>query len=270
MLWPPAGLLRWLNILHRGKTEMFTLGQLTFGRRDLLDILIVAVLCYYGIRFVRGTRAMAALNGLLILLTLYFAAQMLSLFTLVWLLQNVFSSLFLVVVILFHQDIRQALSNLNFRLLFRRKTAVHSELIGILCRTAFTLAAKRIGAIIVVERSVALGDMLERGVKIDAALSQDLLVTIFFPHTALHDGAVIVGREGRILAAGCVLPLADVARQHFGMRHRAAIGITEVSDAISIVVSEERGEVTVAQEGHLSNPLTQDRLERILTNVLSQ
>lgn len=248
---------------------MFTLGQLTVGWRDLLDILLVAVLCYYGIRFVRGTRAMAALNGLLALLALYAGAQFLGLFTLVWLLQNMFSYIFLVIVILFHQDIRQALSNMNFRMLFRRKKDDRSELIKTLGSTAFWLASRRIGAIIVIARNVELGDILEKGVKIDATVTQDLLTTIFFPNTALHDGAVIIGGD-RIVAAGCVLPLANLARQHFGTRHRAAIGITEVSDAISIAVSEERGEVTLAQDGHLSNPLTQERLERILTNALSQ
>ena len=249
---------------------MFTLGQLTVGWRDLLDIFMVAVLCYYGIRFVRGTRAMAALNGLLALLALYAAAQFLGLFTLVWLLQNVFSYIFLVIVILFHQDIRQALAHMNFRMLFRRKKDDRSEVIKTLSTTAFWLASRRIGAIIVIARSVELGDILEKGVKIDAVVTQDLLTTIFFPNTALHDGAVIIGDSDRVVAAGCVLPLANLARQHFGTRHRAAIGITEVSDAISIAVSEERGEVTLAQDGHLSNPLTQERLERILTNALSQ
>ena len=249
---------------------MFTLGQLTVGWRDLLDIFMVAVLCYYGIRFVRGTRAMAALNGLLALLALYAAAQFLGLSTLVWLLQNVFSYIFLVIVILFHQDIRQALAHMNFRMLFRRKKDDRSSLIKTLSSTAFWLASRRIGAIIVIARSVELGDILEKGVKIDAVVTQDLLTTIFFPNTALHDGAVIIGDGDRIVAAGCVLPLANLARQHFGTRHRAAIGITEVSDAISIAVSEERGEVTLAQDGHLSNPLTQERLERILTNALSQ
>ena len=249
---------------------MFTLGQLTVGWRDLLDIFMVAVLCYYGIRFVRGTRAMAALNGLLALLALYAAAQFLGLFTPVWLLQNVFSYIFLVIVILFHQDIRQALAHMNFRMLFRRKKDDRSSLIKTLSSTAFWLASRRIGAIIVIARSVELGDILEKGVKIDAVVTQDLLTTIFFPNTALHDGAVIIGDSDRVVAAGCVLPLANLARQHFGTRHRAAIGITEVSDAISIAVSEERGEVTLAQDGHLSNPLTQERLERILTNALSQ
>ncbi len=249
---------------------MFTLGQLSLGWRDLLDILIVSILCYYGICFVRGTRAMAALNGLLFLMLLYATAQILGLFTLVWLLQKLFGSLFLVVVILFHQDIRQALSSMSLRMFLKRHHSSRAELIKILSKTACALADKNIGAIIVIERNVSLGDMLEKGVRIDATVSQDLLSTIFFPNTALHDGAVIIGRNNRILAAGCVLPLANVARQHFGTRHRAALGISEVSDAVSIVVSEERGEVTLAQNGNLTNPLNQKRLERILTNVLSQ
>lgn len=249
---------------------MFTLGQLTITWRDIADIAVVSVLCFYSILFVRGTRAVAALNGLIFLLILYAAAQFFGLLTLTWLLQKIFSSLVLIVVILFHQDIRQALATMNLRQLFRRKTKDWSVLASTLSRTAVLLASKKIGAIIVIERNVQLGDMMEKGVKIDAVPSQDLLATIFFPNTALHDGAVIIGNDGRIVAAGCVLPLANVARQHFGTRHRAAIGITEVSDAISIVVSEERGEVTVAHDGHLSNPLSQERLERILTNALRQ
>lgn len=248
---------------------MFEWSQLPFNWRDVLDIAVVTFLFYHAIRFVRGTRAMAAINGLLVLLVLYAVAQIVGLFTLVWLLENVFGSLFLVIVVLFHQDIRQALSSMSLRSLFRRKTGDHEELVSTLARTCCDLAAKKIGAIIVVERAVPLGDMMEKGVKIDAVVSEDLLATIFFPNTALHDGAVIVNLAGRVVAAGCVLPLAQVARQHFGTRHRAALGITEVSDAVAIVVSEERGEVTVAQDGRLSNPLNYERLERILTNVLS-
>ncbi len=249
---------------------MFSLEQLTFGWRDFLDILIVSILCYYGIRFIRGTRAMAALNGLLVLLALYVVAQILGLFTLVWLLQNVFSSLFLVVVILFHPDIRQALANMNLRTLFKRRSDPRLKIVNVLSETACSLAARRIGAILVIERNVSLGDVMEKGVNLDAVVSEDLLSTIFFPNTALHDGAVIIGRDNRIKAAGCVLPLANVARQHFGTRHRAALGITEVSDAVAIVISEERGEVTFAQDGRLSNPLNLERLKRILTNVFSK
>lgn len=248
---------------------MFGFSGIPINWRDALDIGIVAFLLYHGLKFVRGTRAMAALNGLFVLLLLYVAAQIIGLYTLVWLLENLFGSLFLVMVVLFHQDIRQALSSMNLRSLFRRKTeGGHDEMIHVLAQTCTALAAKKIGAIIVIEMNVPLGDMMERGVMIDAKISQDLLATIFFPNTALHDGAVIVNRHGRVVAGGCVLPLAQVARQHFGTRHRAALGVSEASDAIAIVVSEERGEVTVAQDGRLSNPLNLERLERILTNAL--
>lgn len=243
--------------------------QIPFSWRDALDIAVVTFLLYHVIRFVRGTRAGAALNGLFVLLVLYAVAQSAGLLTLAWLLENVFGSLFLVIVILFQEDIRQALSSMSLRSLFRRRTGGNEELIRTLARSCCDLASGHVGALIVIEMTVPLGDMMEKGVKIDGMVSEDLLSTIFFPKTALHDGAVIVNRSGRVVAAGCVLPLAHVARQHFGTRHRAALGITEVSDAVVLVVSEERGEVTVAQNGRLSNPLNYERLERILTNVLS-
>ena len=251
---------------------MFSLSQISafsLHWRDIIDITIVSFLFYHVIRFVTGTRAMSALNGLFFLLILYVAAQMVGLYTLVWLLEKVFGSLFLVIVVLFHQDIRQALSSMNFRSFFRKKNTSSEDLIKVLCNTCSDLAAHRVGAIVVLERAMPLGDMMERGVKLDALVSQDLLSTIFFPNTALHDGAVIVNRANRIVAAGCVLPLAQGARQHYGTRHRAGLGISEVSDALAIIVSEERGEVTVAQEGRLSNPLNNERLERILSNALS-
>lgn len=237
---------------------------------DVLDILAVACLFYYTISFVRGTRAVAALSGLMVLLVVYTLAQLLGLFTLGWLLEKVFGSLVLIIVVLFHEDIRQALSRFSVRALFKRRRTMREAQIQMLASTALELAKKHIGAIIVLEKQMPLGDFMSKGVKLDAEVSHDLLFTIFFPNTALHDGAVIIDKNGRIAAAGCVLPLAAVERQHFGTRHRAALGVTEVSDAVALVVSEERGEVTLAQAGRLSNPLTQDRLERILSNVLSQ
>ncbi len=246
------------------------LAQLPFSWRDVLDILAVACLFYYTISFVRGTRAVAALSGLMVLLVVYTLAQLLGLFTLGWLLEKVFGSLVLIIVVLFHEDIRQALSRFSVRALFKRRRTMREAQIQMLASTALELAKKHIGAIIVLEKQMPLGDFMSKGVKLDAEVSHDLLFTIFFPNTALHDGAVIIDKNGRIAAAGCVLPLAAVERQHCGTRHRAALGVTEVSDAVALVVSEERGEVTLAQAGRLSNPLTQDRLERILSNVLSQ
>lgn len=247
-----------------------SLTQVPFGWRDAVDIALVTLFFYCVLRFVQGTRAIAALNGLFLLLIVYAIAQLAGLFTVVWLLEGLFGSLFLVLVILFQQDIRGALSRMNVQSLFRRKKGVSEALINALVRASADMARKHIGAIIVIEMAMPLGDMTERGVKLDALLTQDLLATIFFPKTALHDGAVLVNRAGRIVAAGCILPLTQMARQHFGTRHRAALGISEVSDAVVIVVSEERGEITVAQDGRLSNPLTAERLERILTHALSQ
>ena len=128
-------------------------------------------------------------------------------------------------------------------------------------------AKRRIGALIVLEGKVQLGDMMKGGVVLDARISRELLLTIFFPNTALHDGAVII-RKGRIAAAGCILPLAQMDRQNFGTRHRAALGATEVSDATVIVVSEERGEVSVASKGHLAVMPDAEQLKETLNNVI--
>lgn len=237
--------------------------------RDIIDILVVTMCFYYLLRFVKGTRAMAAINGLFLLFIIYAIAKGLGLFTLSWLLENFFGSLFLVIVILFSSDIRQALAGINLRSFFKKRENLGDNIIKILVQTCDELARKRIGAIIVLEQDVKLGDLLSRGVKLDALLSGELLHTIFFPNTALHDGAVIINQQGRIVAASCVLPLTQLQdRQHFGTRHRAALGLSEVSDSIILVVSEERGEITVAQNGRLSNPVNGERLERILSNVL--
>lgn len=248
---------------------MFGFDQFPITAKDILDIVVVTGCLFYLLRLVKGTRAMAAINGLFLLFVIYAVAKFIGLFTLSWLLENFFGSLFLVIVILFSSDIRQALAGISIRSLFKKKESMSDNIIQILVTTCDLLAKKRIGAIIVLEREVKLGDLLSRGVKLDALLSKELLHTIFFPNTALHDGAVIVDKHGRIVAASCVLPLTqNLERQHFGTRHRAALGLSEVSDSVVLVVSEERGEITVAQNGRLSNPLNAERLERILNNVL--
>lgn len=248
---------------------MLGLEQFPVTFKDLLDIFVVTACLFYLFRLIKGTRAVAAINGLFLLFVIYAVAKFVGLFTLSWLLENFFGSLFLVIVVLFSSDIRQALAGLSLRSLFKKKESMNENIVQILVSTCELLAKKRIGAIIVLEREVKLGDLLSRGVKLDALLSRELLHTIFFPNTALHDGAVIVDKKGRIVAASCVLPLTqNQERQHFGTRHRAALGLSEVSDSVVLVVSEERGEITVAQNGRLSNPVNGERLERILNNVL--
>ncbi len=240
----------------------------SFNLLDILDILIVTGLIYYLLMFVRGTRAVAAINGLVVLFVIYVVAQFLRLDTLVWIFENLFSSLFLVIVILFHEDIRQALSSLSLSSLFSKKKSYEEEFTSILAETCFYLAEKKIGALIVLEIDMPLGDMTEQGVKLDALVSKDLLTTIFIPKTPLHDGAIIINKDTRIVAASCIMPLAESDNQAFGTRHRAALGITSVSDALAIVVSEERGEVTIARHSEISQPLNPANFERVLQDAL--
>ena len=235
---------------------------------DVVDILLVTAL-FYGISVrISGTRAVTAVLGLLALTLVYLGAGSLGLYTITWLLQSFFASLFLVIVILFQQDIRMALSVIGTRRFWGRRKVISEALLDELVEAAMELARSRVGALIVLERFMPLRDMMEReGVRLDARLSRELLQTIFAVNTPLHDGAVIISK-GTITAAACILPLAMVKRHSFGTRHRAALGITEESDAVAIVVSEERGEVSVAVKGRLTKNLDAVKLKRVLGHVV--
>ncbi len=240
----------------------------SFDWHDVADILLVTLLLYLVITLIRGTRALTVVFGLLLLSIVYLAAERLGFYTLTWLFQSFFSSLLLVVVILFQRDIRLGLSVMGTRGFWGKRSVLSEALLNELVDACMELARRRVGALIVIERAVPLRDMVEsEGVPLDAQLSQELLQTIFAHNTPLHDGAVII-RKGKIAAAACILPLAVVRRQTFGTRHRAALGITEESDAVAVVVSEERGEVSVAVKGKLTKNLDAVRLKRVLSYVL--
>lgn len=235
--------------------------------RDIMDIAVVSVLLYQVIQMLRGSRALAVLTGLGLLTLLYFFSNALGLYTLTWLLQHIFSSLFLLIVVIFQSDIRQALGEMGARRIFRRST-IENTGVEELITACVEMARLRVGALIVIERSVRLGDMIKReGVRIDAELSRELLMNIFFPKAPMHDGAVVISR-GRITAAACILPLAEAKGQNFGTRHRAALGIAHESDALVIVVSEERGEISVAIKDTLMRALDSDRLRQVLNENL--
>ena len=224
------------------------IGDITMIWQDLLDIALVV-------------------SGLLILTFLYFLSRGLELYTLQWLLDHLFSSLFLVIVVIFQEDIRRALGEIGTRHIFQHK-ALRASSVEELAWACEDMARARIGALIVVERGMHLDDMIRReGVRLDAKLSRQLLRNIFHPKAPLHDGAVIISR-GRIAAAACILPLAEARGQNFGTRHRAALGITLETDAVSIVVSEERGEISIADNGVLSRNLNASRLRTVLNDVL--
>jgi diadenylate cyclase len=240
---------------------------------DVVDILLVSLLIYEALKLIRGTRAMQMAIGLVVVILLLYLSQAFPLRTMGWLIRNVLAYLAFAAIVLFQQDIRRALSNVGrapfFRYLSRseRTTETIEEII-----TASSMLAKaRVGAIIVVERAIGLRNYVESGIPIDAGVSYDLLTTIFQPSTPLHDGAVIIA-EDRIAAAACFLPLAVSSKldRELGTRHRAAIGLTEESDAIAIVVSEERGEVSMAQDGKLTRRLTPDDLRERLGRALLQ
>lgn len=236
----------------------------------MLDVGLVAFIYYNLILLVRGTRASAVLYGLLVVLVVYYLSDLLNLYTLNALLSEFLSSIFLVVIILFRTDIRKALAQVGTKR-FWRLAAVRSDTLDQLVRAVMNMASTRTGAIIVIEKNVPLGDIVERGIEIDAKVKSELLETIFSTDTLLHDGAVVLRRD-RILAAACILPLSTKLKGQpkYGTRHRAALGVSEGYDAVTIVVSEERGEVSVAINGKLTAPLDEVRLRRVLKRVLGR
>lgn len=247
--------------------SLFDLGIIQVSWRDILDISVVAFIFYHLILLIKGTRAVSVVYGLLLVLVVYYFSSEFGLHTLNWFLANFLSSIFLVVIILFRRDIRKALAEMGGRL-GRKQVSISETVLNELVLAAMDMAHRRRGALIILEKNMALGDLVERGVEVDAKLSRDLLVTLFHPETPLHDGAIIVRRE-RIMAAACILPLAVGMKHHadLGTRHRAALGVTEETDAIAVVVSEERGSVSVAVGGKLTTSLDDVRLKRVLTRL---
>jgi diadenylate cyclase len=225
-----------------------------FGWRDAADIMIMTAVVYqFYIRF-HGTRAARVLGGLAFLGLSYLTAQSLGLFVTSWVLGGVWAAVLLSVIVIFQSEIREVLEQFNrpVRLLTMRRAAEHPAL-SALADTAFGLAAERTGALMVIERRDNVGALLRRrGVPLNADVSAELLSSVFFRGAPLHDGAVRI-RAGRVVDAGCLLPLSEATSlpARYGTRHRAALGITEISDALVIVVSEERGAVSVAEAGVL-------------------
>ncbi len=237
--------------------------------QDGLDIILVAVLIYQVLLMLRGTQAIWVLAGLFLIFLGYLGARRLELFTLEWLLDGVIKSFFLIIIILFQADIRRVLSRMGRKALAPSggpEPGISEEI----CEAVETLAAHRIGGLIVFERQVGLSDYLEGAVRLDAAITWELLVSLFWPHNPTHDGAVIIQGD-RILAAGCLLPLSKSPDLDptLGTRHRAAVGITENSDALALVVSETNGAISLARGGNLKQNLTRLQLRQELQILLA-
>jgi diadenylate cyclase len=239
---------------------------------DALDILIVSIIIYELLKLIRGTRAVQMAVGMLSIVGLFYLSRGLQLETLNWLIRNIIGYVVFAAIVLLQADIRRALVHLGRGKLFRRfdRKVSDDDTVEELVVAATNLAAKKTGAIVVIERSIGLRNYIESGIPLDAKLTYDLLVSIFQPTSPLHDGAVIMQGD-RCAAAACFLPLTTNPRlnRELGSRHRAAIGVTEENDAVAIVVSEESGRISIVEDGDLEHDIDADRLRTRLRSVVT-
>ncbi len=237
---------------------------------QIIDILFVAFLFYKAFMLIRGTRAIQALKGLGILIGVSFIASLVGLQTLDWLLRKLWTLGAVAFIIIFAPEMKRALARMGRTAPFLGGS-LHDEreYIGKVVEAAGRLSALRAGALIVMAREATLDEFAETGIQMDAEASRELLMTIFYPETELHDGAVII-RNGRIIAANCILPLTQDSKweQSLGTRHRAAVGLTEGTDSVVVVVSEETGDISVAMDGGITRYLKPETLDRILVDAL--
>jgi diadenylate cyclase len=241
------------------------------GWWDLLDLAIVSILIYEFLKLIRGTRAVQMAVGSLLIIALFYLSRLAPLQTVNWLIRNMLVYVVFAAIVIFQSDIRRALAHFGqapfFRYLNRQEAA--DDAIEEVIVAANMLAAQRTGAIIAIEREIGLRNYIESGIPLDATLTYDLLVTIFQPSSPLHDGAVVL-QEDRVAAAACFLPLTVNPRisRELGTRHRAAIGLTEESDAAAVIVSEETGQIGLALNGTIERNLTSDQLRGRLQRLV--
>jgi diadenylate cyclase len=247
-----------------------------FSITDALDILIVAFVLYRMILLIRGTRAVQLLKGIFVILVMTGIAGYLNLRALKWILDKTLTIGLFAIPVVFQPELRRALETLGRGGFFTRSLYMSNEneedirkMIAELTKATQILSKNRIGALLVLERETGLNDYTETGIEIDAVVTSELLINIFIPNTPLHDGAVII-RQNRIVAASCFLPLTDRQdlSKELGTRHRAAVGMAEQSDAVSIVVSEETGQISVAVGDSLTRNLDEQSFREYLSTLL--
>ncbi|MGF7035086.1 diadenylate cyclase [Paenibacillus mucilaginosus] len=233
--------------------------------KDIIDILIVSYVIYKLILVVRGTRAIQLLKGILVVVVTWALSSWFKLNTLQWMMNQMFTFGLVGVFIIFQPELRRALEQLGRGTLFSRTNSEEDQdvnrRINEVLKAVNYMGRRKIGALIVFERETGLNDYIESGIGMESKISSELLINIFVPNTPLHDGAVII-RGGQLMAAGCYLPLSEnpFISKELGTRHRAAIGMTEVSDAMSVIVSEETGQVSLAMNGHVLRDIKEDAL----------
>jgi diadenylate cyclase len=241
------------------------------GWRDALDLTIVSLVLYKLLKAFRGTRAARILVGLTLLLIVSLVASALSLNTLEWLLQGFWAYIVIALIVIFQPELRRTLARLGEARFLKAFTSAE-ELRGLeeVVRASVAMAERKIGALIVIERETELGEHIELGTMLDAKVSKSLLMSIFHPTSPIHDGAVVI-KGNRVVAAGCFLPIAlsSTISPSLGTRHRAALGITEESDAVVIIISEETGGISISVSGRLESQVDMGSLRDMLTNMFT-
>ncbi|PYR86384.1 MAG: TIGR00159 family protein [Acidobacteria bacterium] len=250
--------------------EFFSVPHLTWTA--VLDIVVVAVIIYQLLVFIKGTRAVQMALGLALIVVFFYFSRWIALETVSWMLTNILPYFVFVIIVIFQHEIRRALVRFGQAPLFGGFSTINrNEFYDEIVLAVRTLTTNQTGALIVIERDIGLKTYIESGIALDAALSYDLLVSIFNPSVPLHDGAVII-QNRRIAAGACFLPLTVKPRlsKELGTRHRAAIGVTEETDAVAIVVSEETGAISFAHDGEIERYLDPDTLRQRLRNAFER
>lgn len=246
------------------------IGQLRW--QDGVDIGIITFLIYRLLQMLRGSRAMQMIVGLAVVLAAYVLSRALGLFTLNWILDNFLGSIILVTIVIFQSDIRRALTQVGTAPLFgsaERMVQRREDVIDEVAQAAVALAGKRVGGLIVLEREVGLNEYMEIGTRLDARVSRELVESVFLPHSPIHDGALVI-QKGRVTAVRCLLPLSTNPnlKKTWGTRHRAAIGVTEETDAVAIVISEQEGTVALVVGGNVTESIEGARLRGALRELI--
>jgi uncharacterized protein (TIGR00159 family) len=243
-----------------------------FRWQDFLDIGIITFLIYRSLQIVRGSRAMQMIIGLAVILVAYVLSRALGLLTLNWILDNFLASIILVIIVIFQSDIRRALTQVGSAPLFgsaERVVQRSEDIIDEVADAAMALTDRHVGALIVIEREVGLNEYMEIGTRLDARVSRELVESVFLPHSPIHDGALVI-QNSRVTAVRCLLPLSTNPhlRKTWGTRHRAALGVTEETDAVAVVISEQEGTAALVVGGNVTENIDGARLRSALRDLL--
>lgn len=247
----------------------------TFRFLDFIDIMTVAVAIYFVYKQLKDTRAVSLLKGLLVLAFINVVSHTLNLYVINWILQQGMTVLLFALPVVFQPELRRALEQLGRGRIFNRAQNVSEaemdSAINEVMAAARVMSREHTGALMVFEREVGLGDYIDTGILVDAKLSRELIKNIFVPSTPLHDGAMII-RNGRIMAAGCLLPLTEdrTLSTELGTRHRSAIGLSEQADCVVVVVSEETGKISYTYGGHIYRHLPEDQIKEALRTFMER